>query len=65
MDRTAIFLSSQAKRIGTGLRVVEVITAGYKWVTVRYWPGGPGAEPIRHKFRKTIWNNLRKTEIDK
>ena len=60
--KTTIFLTNQAPRIGSGMRIVEVIRQGYKWITVRYWPGGHGAAPINQKFRKSVWDGLRKQE---
>ena len=51
--RVRIHLHDEAPRIGSGWRTVEVITEGYKWITVRC-----PYQSIRHKFRKDIWASI-------
>ncbi|MDP6173453.1 MAG: hypothetical protein QGF09_04725 [Rhodospirillales bacterium] len=48
--RIAIHLNGEAPRIGTGRRLVQVLTRGHKWVTVRYWPGGPRGHTVNQKI---------------
>ena len=51
-------LADQAPRIGSGWRQVEVVTNGYKWSTVRSWPGGRSAAPVRHRFKLNDWERI-------
>ena len=53
-------LGDEAPRIGAGRRCVSVVTEGRKWVTVRYWPGGAGADPIRHRFPLDTWGKVQR-----
>ena len=64
-DLVAIHLADQAPRIGSGYRLVEVVTVGHKWVTVRSWPAGPKHDPIRHKFRKADWETVSSSPASK
>ena len=58
-----LFLMDQAPRIGSGMRIVELISEGPKWVHVHYWPGGPTAPAIVQKFTRVIWDSLHKREL--
>ena len=60
-ETVTVHLTDQAPRIGSGHRQVEVLTVGRKWVTVRSWPGGSQAEPVRHKFRLADWQRLKRS----
>jgi len=46
-----IHLNDEAPRIGSGWRNVEVLTLGYKWVTVR-------AYGARKKFKRKVWDEI-------
>ena len=53
-----IHLADEAPKIGSGQRAVEVVSLGHKWVTIRYMRGGPKGHPVRHKFRRNVWEKL-------
>jgi len=68
-----ICLADEAPRIGSGHRIVEVISRGPKWVTVKYAPkvirrpgqrlDGSTREPINvinQKFRVADWARFEK-----
>lgn len=57
-DYVWLRLHDEAPRIGSGRRRVAVTKRGYKWITVRYWPGGPNGHHINHRFRKDLFNQL-------
>ena len=54
-------------RFGSGWRVVEVLTLGPKWATLRYAPRrADTGEPlfsIRGRLRRDLWDRLPKTEV--
>ena len=54
----AVHLMDEAPRIGSGIRMVEVVTVGHKWVTVKSWPAGPKYDPVQHKFKKADWGRI-------
>ncbi len=58
MTRLAVHLNDEAPRIGAGRRHVEIVSAGHKWTTVRYKPGGPNGPTIRHKFKTPVFKTL-------
>lgn len=57
-DKVWVRLHDEAPRIGAGRRLLEVVTRGYKWTTVRYWPGGPEGHSVKHKFKTAIFDML-------
>ena len=67
MERIQVNLYDTAPRIGSGWRIVEVLTVGWKWVTIRYEPksihDGSSIVKIRSRIGKRIWNTLPKKEI--
>jgi len=64
-DRICIHLMDEAPRIGSGMRFVDVISRGPKWVTVRcssFLPKVKGdrkkPQPyavVNHKFPRAVW----------
>ena len=67
-------LYDYAPRIGSGWRHVEVVTEGWKWVTIKYNPkvytGHSDVDstfifgrPIRSKIKKSVWEILPKREM--
>jgi len=58
MKTAQIHLHDEAPRIGAGIRTVEVLTEGYKWVTVRYWPGGTGGHYINQRLPKAVYLDM-------
>ena len=71
--RIRICLADEAPRIGSGHRIVEVVSRGPKWVNVRYVPkvirrpgqrlDGSTREPINvtnQKFRVADWARFEK-----
>ena len=67
-------LYDYAPRIGSGWRQVEVVTEGWKWVTIKYNPkvyiGHSDVDstfifgrPIRSKIKKSVWEILPKREM--
>lgn len=58
MTHVWLFLKDEYPRIGNGRRRVEIVTEGWKWVVVRYRPGGPKGPTIRQRIRKEIFERL-------
>jgi len=63
MEKTFLHLDNEFPRIGSGFRCVEVVTRGYKWVTVRYWPGGQNWLPVRQRIKKSLFNLLEVKDV--
>ena len=56
-DTVWLFLNGEFPRIGTGRRRVEVITRGWKYVTVRYHPIH-SLQPKRQRIRRALFDRL-------
>lgn len=52
-DTIRICLHDEAPRIGCGWRLVQVLSVGYKWATVRSLDNG-----ARKKFRRREWDAI-------
>ena len=52
-ERLDVHLMDEAPRIGSGWRIVEIISVGYKWATIRYAPLG-----VRAKIRRKVWDQI-------
>ena len=63
MEKVCLMLSNEFPRIGSGFRQVEIIKRGYKWVSVRYWPGGPNGFPIRQRIKKDLFKKLEVEDV--
>jgi hypothetical protein len=76
IERLNIHLMGEAPRIGSGHRIVEVLTRGHKWVTVRYAPkvvrmkgqalDGHTREPIfviKHRFPAAVWAQIERKAV--
>ena len=50
-----LHLGDEFPRIGSGCRVAQVLTRGRKWITVRYWPGGPNGHHINQRIENTVF----------
>lgn len=67
-DRICLHLMDEAPRIGTGMRFVDVISRGPKWVTVRYRSFAPkvkgdrkkrrSTKVVNHKFPRAVWTMI-------
>ncbi len=58
-DTVRIHLGDQAPRIGSGVRHVEILSMGHKWVTVKYRRAkGYPQYDVRQKFRPDTFNRL-------
>lgn len=58
-ETVRIHLGDQAPRIGSGMRPVEILSIGYKWVTVKYRRHTDYPQyDVRHKFRPDTFNSL-------
>lgn len=66
--RYNVNLGGYVPRIGSGWRVVELLTLGHKWATIRYQPKGlVDGEKLfttRGKVHKDVWAKLPKKELD-
>jgi len=63
----AVSLINEMPRIGSGLRHVEMITLGYKWVKVKTYLGNPKKVDQRliqtHRIRRSVWDSIKKQQI--
>tara|TARA_R110000824_G_scaffold153008_1_gene324454 strand:- start:1169 stop:1408 length:240 start_codon:yes stop_codon:yes gene_type:complete len=75
-ERLRIHLNDEATRIGSGHRIVDVLTRGPKWITVEYAPktirqkgqalDGHTRQPIkvtRHKFPVAVWAQIERKAV--
>jgi|TARA_R110000824_G_scaffold94543_4_gene228012 hypothetical protein len=60
VEKKPVWFTNEAPRIGSGLRLVNVKTRGWKWVHLEYWPGGPDSDKIRVRLKKSTFELLEK-----
>lgn len=49
----------EVPRIGSGVRRVEVAKVGRKWVSLKYWPGGPTGHTINGKLKLAEFERMK------